>query len=104
MKRLLMISAATALAAAPLLYTASPASADGLGLFQRGTLTQKQSRRHTRAARPQVRGFLFQPGGFSYDVPDSYSYDYVARPPSDFGPYLDYGPSAHGIIPNDAYR
>ena len=102
MNRMLIIPAVMALAAGPLLLNASPASAEGL--FQRGKSSHSHKQTRSRAVRPQVRGFLFQPGGFSYVVPDSYSYDYAAQPPRDFGPYLDYGPTANGIIPNDAYR
>lgn len=102
MKRTLIISAAIAVALGPLWFAAPSAKADGLGLF-RGKHNHATSR-SKKATRPQVRGFVFQPGGFSYSVPDTYDYDYAARPPNDFGPYLDYGLSPTGIISNDPYH
>ena len=103
MKISYVIALAMGLAATPLVSGSTPAQADGLGLFQRNKASQSTSH-NRRAARPQVRGFLFQPGGFSYTIPDSYSHNYASEPPRDFGPYLDYGPTPGGIIPNDAYR
>lgn len=103
MKRTLILSAAIAVALAPLWFAAPAAKADGLGLFKRNNSGYTASRAKKKT-RPQVRGFVFQPGGFSYRAPDIYSYDYMARPPSDFGPYLDYGLSPTGTISNDLYH
>ncbi len=105
MKRALIVSAVLGLAVAPLALAAAPAKAEGLGLFQSGAHGKSQRYSRGKRVRPEVRGFVFRPGGFSYRIPDTYHYDaYKAEPPSDFGPYLDYGPSPMGIIPNDPYH
>ena len=104
MKREIIVLTVLGLAAAPQMLASSPASADGLGLFNRGKAVAHNSQARSARKRPRVRGFVFRPGGFSYTVQQSYSFDYDPAPPSDFGPHLDYAPSSTGIIPTDLYR
>jgi len=105
MKRIVMFSALLGLTAAPLLFSAAPAKADGLfGLFNRGSSSSYgRTYRGQRQRAPQVRGFRF--GG---DVPpltlaDTYTYDPDPTPPTDFNALNDYAPNPNGIIPNGLY-
>ena len=103
MKRTLILAAAVAVAAGPLWFAAPAAKADGFGLFKRGGHGQSAPRSR-KNVRPQVRGFLFQPGGYSYSVQDTYDLADTKLLPNDFGPHLDYAPSPYGIISNDPYH